>query len=117
MSLKHTALACAALTLAATTAFAQYVGPNATPTVSSVAAALKAADDTPVVLEGRILRQVGKEKYLFSDGQSDIRVEIDAKDFPNVRVDENTRLRIRGEVEKDFLESPEIDVDRVEVLG
>lgn len=70
-----------------------------------------------MVQEGRILRQVGKEKYLFSDGQSDIRVEIDAKDFPNVRVDENTRLRIRGEVEKDVLESPEIDVDRVEVLG
>ncbi len=117
MTRTRTALACLAFSLTAATAWAQYAGPGAAPQVRSVAEALKAADDTPVVIEGRILRQVGKEKYLFSDGKAEIRVEIDAKHFPTVRVDENTRLRLRGEVEKDFLESPEIDVDHVEVLG
>ncbi len=69
-----------------------------------------------VELEGFIVKQVGKEKFIFTDGQSEIRVEIDQKYMPADRFDERTRLRIRGEVEKDFLESPEIDVDSVVLL-
>lgn len=123
--LRHAlALGDLAAALLALPASAQYAGPdsrrgaNAAP-VRSVAAALQAADDTPVELEGRLIRQVGKEKYIFSDGQADIRVDIDDEDFPtgSGRIDEHTRVRLHGEVEKDFLESPEIDVDRVTVLG
>ena len=33
------------------------------------------------------------------------------KIFLNTKVDAKTKVEIRGEVEKDFLETPEIDVD------
>ena len=110
--IKHTvpvALACIV-----TAASAQFAGPGATAPYSSVAEVLQhAVDDTRVELEGVIIRQVGKEKYIFTDGKTEIRIEIDEKYMPAVKFDERTRVRIRGEVEKDFLESPEIDVDAV----
>ncbi|MBX9716332.1 MAG: NirD/YgiW/YdeI family stress tolerance protein [Burkholderiaceae bacterium] len=96
---------------------AQFVGPGAASPYRTVAEILKSApDDMRVELEGFIVKQVGKEKFIFTDGQSEIRVEIDQKYMPADRFDERTRLRIRGEVEKDFLESPEIDVDSVVLL-
>jgi uncharacterized protein (TIGR00156 family) len=104
-------------------AVGQYVGPGAPEApkpagpLRSVADILKdAADDVPVEIEGHIVRKVGKEKYTFSDGTGEIRVEIDDDEFPAARVDEKTRVRIRGEVDRDFRQSPEIDVDHVAVL-
>lgn len=114
----HAALLASAVLLSPGAAIAQYSGPGAAQVYRSVSEALRAApDDARVELEGFIVRQVAKEKYIFSDGQSQIRIEIDAEDFPKARIDDKTRVRIRGEVERDFMESPEIDVDRVEVIG
>lgn len=91
---------------------AQYVGPSDQKTPQSVAEILKnPVDDQKVILQGKIVRKVGKEKYLFSDGSAEIRVEIDDDVFPGQKIDQHTHVEIRGEVEKDFLESPEIDVD------
>jgi uncharacterized protein (TIGR00156 family) len=97
-------------------AAAQYAGPGAPVTVTTIVAAAAARDDTPVVLEGYLIQQVSKDKYIFSDGKDQIRVEIDSKVFPGVTVNERTRVRIHGEVEQEFMKSPEIDVERVEVL-
>jgi uncharacterized protein (TIGR00156 family) len=99
------------------TATAQYSGPSNTPVYKTIAEVLKhGSDETPVQLEGHLVKKVGKEKYLFSDGSSEIRVEIDDKHFPATAVNEKTRVQIRGEFEKDFLQSPEIDVDQLAVL-
>ena len=42
-------------------------------------------------------------------------VEIDNKKWGNITANEDTLLRIRGEVDKDFTKT-EIDVDSVEVI-
>lgn len=98
-------------------ALAQYVGPSTTPGYATVADILKnPVDEHAVVLEGHLVKKVGKKKYLFSDGSAEIRVEIDAKLFPAAPINEKTKVRIRGEVEKDFMQSPEIDVDLLTVL-
>ncbi len=110
----------AALVFAASVpAVAQYTGPGSAPSnYRDVADVLKnGADDAQVQLDGYIVRQVGKEKYMFSDGKGEIRVEIDDRHFPNVKIDDKIKVRIRGEVEKDFLESPEIDVEQLTVLN
>jgi len=113
---KPITLLLAAALLCAGPAFAKYVGPGSSPVVSTVKDVLaSAADDTRVELVGRITEKVGPEKYLFSDGTGSIRVEIEAEDFPNVRIDDNTRVRLRGEVENAFLESVEVDVDHLAV--
>lgn len=112
---------CAALLALAGSAFllapgaqAQYAGPSTQAVAGSVAEILKKpVDDQSVVLRGVLLRKVGNEKYIFSDGSAEIRVDIDNKHFVNLKVDAKTRVEIRGEVEKDFMESPEIDVDSI----
>ena len=97
-------------------ASAQYAGPGAAPTLQSVAQVLKdAKDDQNVSLKGMLIKKVGSEKYTFKDDSGEIRVEIDSEDFPKVSVDEKTVVQITGEVEKDFMESPEIDVDTLTV--
>ena len=97
---------------------AQYVGPSDTPAYKSVAEVLKTpVDDAPVTLEGYLIKKVGSDKYIFSDGVSQIRVEIDRRYFPVTPITETTKIRIRGEVEKEFLETPEIDVNYLEIIS
>ncbi len=96
---------------------AQYVGPSSQKITVTVADILKnPVDDQEVMLRGVILKKISKEKYLFSDGKNEIRVEIDDRDFPSQAIDETTRIEIRGEVEKEFMESPEIDVKVISIL-
>ena len=98
------------------TAQAQYVGPSTQKAPLTVAAILKnPVDDQDVVLRGHLLKKVGKEKYLFSDGTGEIRVEIEAEDFPVQKIDDKTLVEIRGEVEKEFLVTPEIDVKVISI--
>ena len=107
----------AALLVLSTAAHAQYTGAGAQAPVTTVAAVLKdPVDDRPVVLQGKLLRQLKGDKYLFADATGEIRVEIDADKFPGTKVSDTTLIEIRGEIEKDFLQSPEIDVDRLTVV-
>lgn len=95
---------------------AQYVGPSTQKTPTTVADVLKnPVDDQNVVLRGHLVKKVGNEKYLFSDGTGEIRVEIEAEDFPVQKIDDKTLIVIRGEVESDFLKSPEIDVEMISI--
>ena len=57
---------------------AAFVGPTELkPT--TVAEVKSLPDETSVVLQGYIEKQLGGEDYLFKDGSGDIKVEIDAK--------------------------------------
>jgi uncharacterized protein (TIGR00156 family) len=102
---------------AAGSAQAQYVGPSATVSASTVAQILKSpVEDQKVLLRGKLTQKISHEKYLFSDGTASIRVEIDSDDFPLGIVSENTVVDIAGKVEKSLMASPEIDVKRVVVV-
>ena len=68
------------------------------------------------MLEGKIKSQIKSDKYEFVDKNGDvIVVEIDNKKWGNVTANEDTLLRIRGEVDKDFTKT-KIDIDGVEVV-
>lgn len=106
-----------ALAFGASIAVAQYTGPSALPAYTSVAEVLKnPVDDTPVTLEGYLVRQVGKHSYMFSDGTTEIRVKIEHKRFPHTPVSEKTKVQISGEIDKDLVGSPKIEVDRLTVI-
>ncbi len=81
--------------------------------VSTVAEAMKMSDDSAVVLEGKIEKALGKDKYLFHDQTGSVTVEIDADDWRGVVKPEDTVV-IRGEVEKELFNT-EIDADSVEI--
>lgn len=83
--------------------------------VMTVAEALKAADDTPVKLEGKIEKSLGDEKYLFKDNTGSITVEIDDDDWRGVTVTPNDTIVVEGEVDTNVFKDAEIDVNKVTV--
>ena len=103
------------LLLVSTGAMAGYKGPQA-PLQRDIAAVLaEPLDNQGVQLKGYLVEKLSHEKYWFSDGTDRIRVEIEPEDFPAGEFDENDLIEIHGEVEKDFLESPEIDVEYITI--
>lgn len=120
-SLFRSLFAGALVAFGAAAAFAEYTGPvegKASPkplrTVSEIREHAK--DDQTVVLTGVLAKKLGKEKYLFKDATGEISVEIDAEDFPAVKVDDKTRVEIAGEVDKSALRAIEVDAKSVRVL-
>lgn len=104
-------------------AFAQYQGPAeqggasnayAKTTVKEIQADPK--DDAKVTLEGKLLKKTGDETYTFSDGTGEIAVEIDDEDFPNQPVNENTTVRIEGEVDTHLVKDVDVDAERVLIV-
>jgi uncharacterized protein (TIGR00156 family) len=90
-------------------------GPGATSRVVPVTTVNDMEDDTKVILEGYLIKQIRDEHYIFKDNTGEIEVEIDDEDFRGANVTPKTKLRISGEVDKDW-ESIKIDVDYLEIL-
>lgn len=82
MKLRHLPLIAAIGLFSTVTLAAGYTGPGATPTTTTVKAALEAADDTPVVLQGTIVKRIKGDIYEFRDATGSMKVEIDDEDFP-----------------------------------
>lgn len=99
-------------------AHAQYLGPNQATVLTTVAEILKKpVDDQEVVLEGHITKKIKKNHYEFKDNTGTIRTEIDQKYFYNTKITDKTLVEIYGEVDKDFLRTPEIDVKRLIIIN
>ncbi|MDR0556412.1 MAG: NirD/YgiW/YdeI family stress tolerance protein [Treponema sp.] len=77
-----------------------FTGPGLSPVTVEEAKNLR--DDDPVVLQGKITRFLGDEKYLFSDDTGTIRVEIDNRLWRGFSVGENDLVEITGEIDKNF---------------
>lgn len=95
-----------------------FQGPMAQAQVSTVAEARKARDDTPVTLTGHIVQRLphDDDDYLFRDDTGEIVVDIDHHVFRGQNVTPQTRVRISGEVDQEFMEATSIDVEFLEVL-
>lgn len=114
--MKRIALALLLAPLVSTAALATgYTGPGATTQVTTVAAALEAADDTPVVLQGQIVKRLQDELYEFKDASGTINVEIDDEHWPAQAISETATVKLSGEVDHD-LTSREIDVEHLELV-
>ncbi|MDR1218040.1 MAG: NirD/YgiW/YdeI family stress tolerance protein [Treponema sp.] len=77
-----------------------YKGPGLTPVTVEEAKSLR--DDSPVVLQGKIVKFLGDEKYLFSDGTGSITIEIDNRLWRGFSVNQDDPVEITGEIDKDF---------------
>lgn len=99
---------------------AEFIGKNSqsnNPVMTVKAILDHAKDEQQITLTGNIAEKIKHEKYLFTDGTASIRLEIDDKKFPATPINEMTTIKIFGEFESDFLESPEIDVDYIEIIN
>lgn len=94
-----------------------YTGPGAANRANTVAAILKnPVDDQRVTLRGNITRHIGGDKYMFSDGTGEIRVDIDDHQFPPQPINEKTTVEIMGEVDTDFMQFSEVDVKSMRIV-
>jgi len=100
-------------------AYAAFSGPGTTVGVNTVEQAKKAYDDTPCVLVGNVIMMVtgSDDKYIFKDSTGQITVEIDYEVFAGRTVNPAMKVRITGEIDKDYLVGPaEIDVKYLEIV-
>jgi uncharacterized protein (TIGR00156 family) len=79
----------------------------------TVAEALKLNDDAPVVLKGKIEKALGNEKYQFNDGTATIVVEIDDDEWKGLVVKPEMTVQITGEIDKELMQTPEVDVETI----
>lgn len=108
-------------------ALAEYRGPrpsasaasaqNQSTTLDTVAKVLQyGQDDQIVTLSGYVVKQLGKEKFLFKDDTGEMIIEIESESMPQANFDEKTKVEIRGEIEKDFPGHIEIEVQSLKIL-
>lgn len=100
-------------------ASAQYVGTqarvkNARGTVADI---LKNGyDDQRVTLRGHVVRHIAEDKYIFTDGTGEIRVDIDYEEWPAEPVDSKVMVEIVGKVDTDWGRPSEIDVKVLRIV-
>ncbi len=106
-------------------AAAQYTGPSDRSTAAggkytetSIADIVaNPQDGMHVIVEGTLVREIGDEMYVLSDGTTEINVEIDRDDFPTTQVADTTTVRIEGEVDTHRNRDADIEADRVTVVN
>jgi uncharacterized protein YdeI (BOF family) len=67
-----------------------------------------------VVLEGKLIHQISADKYMFADDSGQVIVELDDDIKLPGAIDNNTTLRIFGELEGGSL--PEVEVKYIKLL-
>lgn len=85
--------------------------------LSSVASLLEDSGyftEREVIMEGFIIRQTRKDEFIFSDGEDEIKIEMDDDIQQAATVNEKTRVRIFGEYEGGS--TPEVEVENIQIL-
>ncbi len=82
---------------------------------STVQQAKNMKDDSPVVLKGYIIQNLGNEKYLFKDESGTITVEIDHDEWRGLQVTPSDLVEISGEIDKEW-NKIEIDVSQIKKI-
>ena len=105
------------LTLMSVSSFAMaaYTGPMEQNKVS-VAQLKDLADDSWATLEGKLVKHLGGENYLFRDESGEVEVEVDEKVWRGTEVGPDDLIRIRGEVDHSRNKT-ELDVESLEKVG
>ncbi|MGF1682419.1 NirD/YgiW/YdeI family stress tolerance protein [Photobacterium makurazakiensis] len=91
-----------------------YSGPVDTVTVASLLADTSMFTEKDAVVEGRLIKQINADTFIFSDGTKEIQVEIDDDIRMPQAINADTRLRLYGEYEGG--NTPEIEIDRIQLL-
>jgi uncharacterized protein YdeI (BOF family) len=91
-----------------------YIGPIETVSVATLLTDTNMFSEQDAIVDGKIVRQLNNETFIFSDGQSEIQIELE----DNIRLAQpltaDTKVRIFGEYEGG--KTPEIEVDHIQVL-
>lgn len=89
-------------------------GANGGSKVSTVAQALKAHDDAPIVLSGYIISQIKHDEFMFRDSTGEIRIDVDDEAWQGQNVTEKDKITIYGKVDKSDWGKREVEVYRIQ---
>lgn len=106
----------AMLLLVSLTAAAEFIGPGATSSLTTVQAVGKLKEDTRVSLVGYLINQLGVEHYTFKDDTGQMAVEIHPNDMVGITITPETKIKIYGEVD-DGKHNSKVDVNFIEILN
>ncbi|BBH52285.1 YgiW/YdeI family stress tolerance OB fold protein [Fluviispira sanaruensis] len=81
---------------------AEFVSSKKSDSEMTIKAALELKDKEPVVVVGKITKEIRSEKFLVVDSTGEICVDIDKKIMPTEKFDETINIKISGEIDKDF---------------
>ena len=77
--------------------------------VKTVDDALNANDDTPVRLDGQIVKQIGKKDFLFKDASGkEIQIEVSKKAWNGETIAPQDNIQIIGKVDKEWNKTDQI---------
>lgn len=95
----------------------QFVSTEHTNPTSVKAVLQNPVDDMWVTLRGHIIKKISHDKYIFADSTGQIRIDVDDKYFPyGTPINPTTLVEITGEIDKEFMSSPEVDVKKIIVV-
>ena len=81
--------------------------------VKTFADALNANDNTPVRLDGQIVKQIGKKDFLFKDASGkEIQIEVSKKAWNGQTIAPQDNIQIIGKVDKEWNKT-DIDVKQI----
>ncbi|MCL9776317.1 YgiW/YdeI family stress tolerance OB fold protein [Vibrio methylphosphonaticus] len=90
-----------------------YNGPVDTASVSELLADNSMFSEQNVIIDGYLVRQIKDDKFIFSDGDAEIQVELDDVAL-TTPIDNQTKVRIFGEYEGGS--TPEIEVEHIQIM-
>ncbi|MGF1685745.1 NirD/YgiW/YdeI family stress tolerance protein [Photobacterium japonica] len=91
-----------------------YTGPTKITPVHEILNEINIFTDQDVMMEGKLIKQLSADTFVFSDGKDEITVELDDDTRLGQTIDAETRVRVYGEVDGGL--QPEIEIDRIQVL-
>lgn len=74
------------------------------------------ADNSPVIIQGYLLRKNGENSYVFQDTTGTINLEIDEEDWGGMTVTPNDFVEVWGEVDRNGSSMIEVDVSAMKKL-
>ena len=80
--------------------------------VKTVADALKANDDTPVILEGQIVKQLDSDEFTFKDATGEIQIDVSKRAWNGQTITPQDTIQIRGKVDNEWNKT-EVDVKQI----
>ena len=92
----------------------QFNGPVELANISDLLAQSNMFTEEHVVVEGHIIRQISTDTFMFTDGNTEVQIDLDDDIHLTEPLEATTRVRLYGEFEGG--NTPEIDVDRIQVL-
>ncbi|MEM9630352.1 MAG: NirD/YgiW/YdeI family stress tolerance protein [Pseudomonadota bacterium] len=91
-----------------------YAGPADIVKVSELSSRGGLFADNEIIVEGKLIKQVDDETFLFEDGSGQILMEVD-RDFSNLTVSAEDIVRVFGRYDGSW-GAPEIEAESIRVL-